>query len=142
MGNSRLTLGGWGCTTTDISMLSDFFGEYLSPAQLASRLNLYTNSGLIIWTELNKIFSKFKFTWRQYGFNQALVDESLKNPAKAVILEVYQANKVDKHWIVAARKTWLGLGSDYVGIDPLTGKKINVMAKYGRILGSAHFEKK
>lgn len=146
LGTSVLKVGrggpgnvGYGCTTCCVSMLSDYFGCYRDPGELAWRPTLYTPGGLLLWTQLNKVFPKMEWVWREYGFNRGLIEESINNKDKAVILEVPAGS--GKHWVVAVRKTWLGLGSDYVAIDPLTGGKINVLAKYGRITGSAHFER-
>lgn len=137
LGMSNCTMEDFGCTTACVSMVSDYFGNFKSPADLASRLKLYTNQGLLNWDKLNDIFLKFDWVWRQHGLNRVRIDESLKDPDKAVIFQVNNG----KHWVVALRKSLLGFGKDYVCLDPLTGKKINVLAKYGNITGSSHFQR-
>lgn len=133
LGSSKLKVGDKGCTTTCISMLSDYFGCYQSPLQIANNAHNYTPEGLIIWNNLS--FSKMKFVWREYGRNDAKIQDSIKDPKKAVILQVSNGT----HWVVAISKNLIG--GDYTVLDPWTGKKCNALATYHNITGSAHFVK-
>ncbi len=49
LGSSSLTMGRFGCTTTCLSMLSDYFRGYISPIQIAHNANNYTKDGLVVW---------------------------------------------------------------------------------------------
>lgn len=135
LGASTLTVGRFGCTTTCLSMLSDYFKCYLTPKQIAHNSNNYTSDGLIIWTHLN--FEKMKFDWRGYNENKGQINEYLKDPKKAVILQVN--NK--QHWVVALRRS-LVYKDDYVCFDPWTGKKCLAKRSYQNITGAAYFSKK
>lgn len=134
LGASSLDVYHYGCTTTCISMLSDYFGSLAYPDAIAKVISNYTPEGLILWTKLQ--FIKMSFAWREYGRNDQLIKESLKDPNKAVILQVDDG----KHWLVALRPTLLG--NDYVCLDPWTGLKCNAIATYKNITGSAHFVRK
>jgi hypothetical protein len=136
LGSSPLTIGRYGCTTTCISMLSDYFKCYKNPKEIAHNVANYTKDGLIVWVNLK--FDRMKFVRREYGRNDAKIDQALKNPNQAVILEVNNRS----HWVVALRKTWFGLGSDYLILDPWTGRKEYALKKYHNITGSAFFAKK
>lgn len=136
LGASQLTIGRYGCTTTAMSMLTDYFGNYGSPAEIAAHKGWYTKPGekpgpgLVKWTSLN--FKAMKFARRLYGHNAGAIKASLQDPDGAVILEVANGS----HWVVA-------LGYDMLGrmkiADPWTGKRTN-MSDYGNdITGSAHF---
>lgn len=134
LGASTLTVGRWGCTTTCISMLSDYFGCYKSPVDISHNVNNYTKDGLVIWKNLQ--FTKMKFDRREYGENAANILDALKDPNKAVILQVNHG----AHWVVGLRKTLLG--SDWVILDPWDGKKKNCKAAYFNVTGAAYFSRK
>ena len=133
MGSSKLTLGKLGCTTTCISMLSDYFGCYRSPEELAHNANNYTKSGLVIWQ--NIIFNKMSIGWREYKRDDKKIQEYLKDPNKAVILQVDNG----AHWVVALRKTLFG--NSYIVADPWDGTKCDVIKKYHNITGAAYFHR-
>lgn len=127
------TIGKIGCTTTCISMISDYFGCYASPKEIVEQGHIkYTDNtykygpGLILWQSIN--FDCFRFEYRRYTFGKVFINESLKDPKKAVILELDNG----RHWVLALRSTPLG----YIVLDPYDGrKKLNIR----RITGSAHF---
>lgn len=133
LGASNLTVGRYGCTTTCISMLSDYFGCYASPLVLASNPKNYTKDGLVIWGAFH--FFTMKFEKRLFGRNDTAIQESLKNPRKAVMLQVNDG----AHWVVAIRKTLFG--NSYIVADPWNGDKCNVIKRYKNITGSAHWLK-
>jgi len=116
-------------------MLSDYFGCFKSPLEIAKNLANYTESGLVLWKNMDKFFQGMGFEWRAYGFDKKRIDESLKDKNKAVILQVDGG----KHWVVALRKAYIG--NDYIILDPWDGKKCGALAKYKTITGSAHFIK-
>jgi hypothetical protein len=132
LGASSLTLGRWGCTTTCISMLSDYFKCFKSPLEIAHNVSNYTPDGLILWQNLR--FDKMCFVRREYVRNDQAIQEALKNPNKSVILQVN--NKA--HWVVALRKSFGG--NDYLVADPWDGTKCWVIEKYHNITGAAYFE--
>lgn len=134
IGASNLTLGKFGCVTCCVSMLSDYFKCYLSPLQIASNVNNYTKDGLIWWTHLN--FEDMKFDWRGYNEDKGRIQQYLKDPKKAVILQVN--NK--QHWVVALRKSLIY--DDYICLDPWTGKKCYAKKSYHNITGAAYFSAK
>src|SRR3990167_11088243 len=84
LGSSSLTIGRYGCTTTCISMLSDYFGCFVMPDVLAAHKDWYTLDGLVIWKRFK--FSRMEFTGREYGRNDANIREALKDPNRAVML--------------------------------------------------------
>lgn len=132
LGASSLSVGRYGCTSTAISMLSDYFGHYVSPADIAKHKEFYTKDGLILWIKLK--FEGFGFEKRLYGRNDAEIQISLKDPKKACILEVQ-----GKHWVVCTGKDILGR---YKIADPWFGD-LSTMSRYkDEITGSAHFEQK
>lgn len=134
LGSSLLKMKDHGCTTTAESMLSDFFKGYMPPNVIAEHKNWYTPNGLRLWA--NADFPTMKWVWRQKGFDKEKINASLKDPKKAVILQVNNG----KHWVVAIRKTIFG--NDYVCVDPWDGKKKDVFKTYKNITGSSHYEAK
>lgn len=134
VGTSPLTVGRWGCTITCISMLSDYFGSYKSPAELAQNANLFTSDGLVIWNRLD--FQNMKFVTRMYGDNEASIKESLRDPNKAVLLQVDNG----QHWILPTRETYVA--NDYLAVDPWTAKFCAAKGDYRNVTGSAHFMRK
>ena len=134
LGSSDLTIGRYGCTTTAIAMLSDYFDCYKSPTELAHDVSNYTKDGLIIWSALN--FNRMRFVRREYGYNAFNILQALNNPLRAVILQVNNG----QHWIVATKKNIFG--NDYTIIDPWDGKQKNCLKSYNNITGAAYFEGK
>lgn len=129
LGKSKLTMGRYGCTTTCLSMLSDYFNMYLNPAEMSRKIK-YTIDGLIIWASV--YFPTFKFEKRVYGFKTEPIDISLKDPKKAVILQV-QGN----HWVVALGR--IPLTNTYRIADPWFGDVSTTLRYKNQITGSAHF---
>ena len=135
LGQSPLTVGRYGCTTTCISMLSDYFGSYKDPGELATKVLKYTNEGLILWSSVDAI-PHMKFEKRLYGRNDDEIMNALKDPNKAIILQVNNG----AHWVVALRKTILG--KSYTVADPWSGDKCDVIKRYKNITGAAVFIRK
>lgn len=133
LGQSTLNLGRFGCTSCCISMLSDYFGSYKSPIEIAHNVANYTKDGLIVWKALS--FKNMKFDKRTYGRDDNEIRAALKDPNRAVILEVDNA-----HWVVGVKPTLLS--RDYVVADPWYGDKCNLSKRYGKITGSAYFSRK
>ena len=128
LGASSLTIGRFGCTTTCLSMLSDYYKQFQLPSYIAGTIKFYTPDGLIIWQNLD--FDKFQFVKRLKNFDPLEIDDSIKNPNKSVILNVWNGS----HWVVAIRKNLFGA---YVVADPWSGKAITI--RRSDISGSAHF---
>lgn len=117
-------------------MLSDYFKCLVYPDAIARKIKNYTRDGLIIWGNLE--FEKMKFERREYGYVPKNIDAALAHPDTAVILQVNHG----KHWVVAIRKSYLGLGSGYIAVDPWTGAKCDVFKVYKNITGAAYFRRK
>lgn len=132
LGISNLTLGRYGCTSVCLSMLSDYFDNYMSPPEIASHKNWYTKGGLIVWDKLD--FPKMKFVERVRIRADNKIKESLLKINTAVMLEVNNG----QHWVVALRKAMFG--NDYLVLDPWSGQKCWAIKKYHNITGSAHFQ--
>ena len=141
MGSGSLTVGRYGCTTTCISMLSDYFGCKQDPGQIAQNKRNYSGDSNISWIGLD--FPNFSFRWREGSLfsnvsldmemiKSYMVKGTLGNPDRAVILEV--ANH--SHWVVGL---WPLPGGDILAIDPWTGKTCNVLETYQNITGAALF---
>lgn len=119
-------------------MLSDYFGKYMRPDEIAVHKDWYTDRNhpqgpsLIMWERLQIPGMKFEKRIRDRRIDAAIM-ESLKDPNKAVMLQVNNG----AHWIVALRKTLIG--NDYVCLDPWNGQKCDAIKKYHNITGSAHF---
>ncbi len=128
-----LTLGRYGCTTTCLAMLTDYFGSFQRPDSIASFGLKYNLQAQIIWGTIS--LASMAFQERVFGFNQLKVDISLRDPNKAVILQVANGS----HWVVALRK--VPFSNQYFIADPWDGK-LKMSGVYGNITGSAHFLRK
>lgn len=129
MGSSNFSLGGWGCTTSCCATLASFFGDTLTPKDLAKHKELYTSGGLIIWTQLNHIFEHTNFLIRVRFFNEAAIDEALRDPDKTVMINVWEGY----HWVSVLKKTYLG----YTCSDPYSFPARNINYKNRDISGFA-----
>ena len=129
LGQSKLTMGRYGCTTTCIADLSTYFGDNLDPLK-TSQIIKYTPQGLVLWQSC--VFPHFKFERREYGRNDANIIKAMHDPDRAVILEVAHAS----HWVVA-----IGGGPTYKIADPWLGDK-NTMKRYdNNITGATYFKR-
>ena len=133
MGKSNLTIGEYGCTTTCISMLSDYFKCFVSPKDLAQGIQGYDANGLVIWEKLKL---PMKFEKRLHEYNPDEIAISLKDPKKAVILEFQLPGT--KHWCVALSKVPLAANTYFIA-DPWTGSRKTSLAYKNAIVGSAHY---
>lgn len=138
LGASTLTIGRWGCTTTSISMLSDYFGCYRSPQEIAHDAHNYTADGLVLWKNIK--FTGMRFVKRVYGNTDSLMPEiieALKDPDRGVVLQVNDG----AHW-VAAYSTKM-FSSDLAVADPweLPCKVLPVLKRYKNIVGAAYYER-
>lgn len=129
IGASNIKLGRYGCTVTCISMLTDYAGAWQRPDEIASHKDWFTKDGLVLWSKLS--LPAITFEKRLYGKNDDEIMKSLKDPNKAVILQVQ-----NYHWVVCIGKNWSG---SYRIADPWTGKKANISKYNNEITGSAHF---
>jgi ABC-type bacteriocin/lantibiotic exporter with double-glycine peptidase domain len=136
IGASTSRIGRWGCTITSISMISDYFNDYKSPAELAGDAHNFVND-LVHWRNISTKFKNFKFVKRAYGTTSSLlpeIKEALKDPRRAVLVEVDNRT----HWVVAySLKRFSGR---LAVADPLGGKIVDVLRKYHNITGAAFFE--
>ncbi len=131
LGTSRFTIGRYGCTTTSISMLSDYFKCFQNPADISKNFCKYDMDGRILWNTLS--LAHMAFETRGYGRNDDFIKAALKDPNRAIILNVNGG----AHWVVALRRTLFG--NDFVCADPWTGKTCTAVGTYKNIVGYASF---
>lgn len=133
MGASDLTISGWGCTTTCLSMASDYFGTYKSPKDFASVDSLYTKSGLVLWGEFVKAMPNVAGYERIYRDDVEKFAQAVERPNQAVLLEVaFPGTSYGRHWVIAT--DYLG-ARDFMVIDPLGGIERRLRSKYPTVLG-------
>lgn len=129
LGNSELTVGRWGCTTTSLSMLSDYFHTFKYPSSLCRELS-YTKDGLLLWKSTENAVGLH--CERFYGYNTDLINKALLDPRKAVMLEVELGR--GSHWVVATRK----VGNFYIIADPLSVLPLRSTLNYrNKIIGGS-----
>jgi len=125
---SNLTLGRFGCLITSLCMVSEYFKCFTLPPQAIDTNIKLTKDGLVIWEKIN--FPTFKFEKRVRLFDPVAIADSLTDPRKAVVLNIWHGS----HWVIALRGSIFG---GFVIIDPWDGKKKTIKAS--EITGSAHF---
>lgn len=133
IGRSNLTISKYGCALTCVSMLSDYFGCFQRPDDIATKLDWFTPDGLILWTKLN--FSKMAFVWRFYKLNTETVNAAVKDPNLGCILNVDNGS----HWVcVLSKIPFLNI---YRVFDPWENK-VRLTSSYKNITGGAIFRKR
>jgi hypothetical protein len=115
-------------------MLTSYFGTLVFPNEIAMHKDWFNAEGKIIWGKTN--FKSMKFEKRLYKCYDGDIRASLKDPNRAVMLEVNNG----QHWVVATKASWLS--NDYTCVDPWDGKRKSVLKNYHNITGSAHFIRK
>jgi GH25 family lysozyme M1 (1,4-beta-N-acetylmuramidase) len=129
LGQSNLKMSSYGCTTCCISTLGTYFGEMITPGDLAKTKRLYTPGGLILWGQIETIYKTMRFLWRYYQFDERVVDEHLINNPNTVVL--LQVNR--NHWVSALNKKW----NAYLCSDPYPYPARNKTYKHKEITGMA-----
>ena len=122
LGSSNSTVGGFGCTSVAISMLSSYFKCYVPPDALAHNAKNYIGD-LINWGALK--FTSMRFVKRLYGESVPTIVTALKDPNQGIILEVNLGK--GKHWVTGLRTpfVWeLNHKGDYLVADPWNAKKV------------------
>lgn len=114
IGKTPFTIGRWGCLITCISMLSDYYGVYKDPSELANALT-FDKYGRLYWKTVNSVWPKIHHRIRGDGFSATLLRAVLKSDDRSAVLELNHA-----HWVVAVRPTWYG---HYIIVDPIDGRK-------------------
>lgn len=134
IGSSNLTVGNYGCTLTSLCTLASYFGETLTPGFVALNKFLFTSDGLIIWTQIDKLFTKVNFFMRCRYFNEKAINLYLENPDTAVLLNVDRGY----HWVAALKKT----ASGYLSSDPWRYPTVKRVYKNNEIVGFSVISKK
>lgn len=129
---SEITLKRAGCVVTAIADLSTYFGDFYDPGIVCRRVK-FTPSALIYWQSC--LFPSFKFSYREYGRNDAGIWAALQHPDRAVILQVNNG----QHWVVAT--SWNTWSKVFKIADPFFGDRSD-MRRYGdNITGAAYFNR-
>lgn len=132
LGKSPYTVYQYGCTTTCIAMFSDWYKEYKDPGTLAKSLT-YTNTGLLYWSSIAKVFKTITFKWRFYSHDKNLILTALKSKNDTVLLNVDR----NKHWAAALYHVPF---TGYWCSDPWT--KTNRLYKYSEVGGGSILTRK
>src|SRR4030042_4080380 len=106
IGKSASKIKDYGCTISSVSMLSDWYNCFSDPAWLAKNLSFQVD--LILWKSITEKLC-FRWTWRQYGYDENKILQSLEGKTTSCILQIQK-----RHWVVGIRK----VGSYYLVADP------------------------
>ena len=138
LGDSPLTMGRYGCTTSCIAMLSTYFQPFIpyTPGSIINasqprHLRYTAPGGLILWPSAK--FEHFAFYRRVYERNDAEIQRHMKDPNLAVILEV--ANR--SHWVVGVSRN--PITGSYKIADPWIGDYATMARYKNDITGAAYF---
>jgi len=138
LGTSPKTLCSDGCVTTDLSVLSGWYGNYINPGKLVAKLK-YTPAGLYYWQSGNGVLP-FKFVYRYYDTYCANVKvrdvkllEILNSKDGACILQVNNY----KHWVLLVGYSRI---YGFKIFDPFYKEIVYLSKRYGKnIQGFAEF---
>ena len=140
MDNSNLTVGGYGCALTCISMLTDYYGCFQTPGQLALLHNVCPG-GNINWTTLD--FPTFSFRYADGNLmntNQSVINADIlksylsdvNNGDRSAIIQITvtppKGGASYTHFLIG---DWLlPLTNDIKVIDPWDGKSKDLFLSY------------
>lgn len=127
LGQTTLPLRSKGCVVTSLAMADSYFRlDFKFPDQLAKELK-FTADGLVMWESLPQALS-FRLERRLNVYDSKVIDESLRDPKRAVILEVNHG----QHFVLGLKR--IPLTNTYWVADPLTGTK----RLYNNVCGSVN----
>ena len=133
---TNIVIGKMGCLTTVLSMISDLFGCYRNPADFADNCVKYDAQGNVLWGTLKTCF---KLEKRLVTLHENEIDKSLKDPNRAVAIQVE-----GRHWLWVIGKVPVIKRMNgqpvYKVIDPWFGDRA-YSNRYKTISGSAHMIK-
>lgn len=90
-GTSSSTIGATGCTITALSMMLHSIGYEENPKTVNDKLTRnggYASGNLIIWSAINKIWPRAKWTWRGYSYtddDNAKVADAIKKYGSCLV---------------------------------------------------------
>jgi hypothetical protein len=134
IGESPITVGGFGCLITSLSMFSDWYGKYRDPAWMAKNLK-FTKDGLFLWPSMNDSELPFKFVYRYYKRDDKKIKEILNSKDNACVLQVNNG----KHWVALVGYSRI---YGYKIADPFYGDIIYINKHYPNITGFAEITRK
>ena len=124
LGNT--TIGANGCTITDLSMFSYWYGDYKTPDWIADNLK-FTADGKVYWSSMNGKLP-MNFVYRYYNRDDIKIKNILASENNVCLLEVN--NK--KHWVAL-----IGFDKNkgYKVSDPWYGDSCYLFDRYPNITG-------
>lgn len=138
IGNTPFELEDFGCLITDLSMLSHWYGKYLTPGELAKAL-FFNSNGELFWNSVDKI-CPFKFVYRYYTRDIEKIKSILFSKDNACVVRVfYNKYKKSYHWLVVTG--FDQKSGKLIGADPINGQRVFIEDKYGLINGFAEFKR-
>jgi hypothetical protein len=124
---SKSLIKDYGCTISCISMLSDWYSCYHDPWWMSQNLSFAVDK--ILWQSISEKLC-FKWKWRQYGFDEKKITDSLAGKTTSCILQVHS-----NHWVVGIMRVF----NKYYVADPWT--KTRRWIDKSEISGSSHFDR-
>lgn len=131
LGFSKLSIGGYGCTLTCLTMLLNKIDHRsYTVSEVNDRLKTLGNyhatknpngaflGALLVWSNVERVYPSLKFNWRSYNYDNVRVAWYVYFKKLPVMVEVNAASiGASKHWIL-----YIG---DRLACDPWTGKVIS-----------------
>jgi len=135
IGLSWLKMKDYGCAATCLAMMATYTGAGYSPKDVAKQKNWFIG-GLIWWDKIN--VPHLKFIRREYGYKRDNIVSCIKDDPNTFVMVQIKNKQIKEHWMWA-----IGVnGISFWVADPLTGKKEDLVKKYGNsITGAAYFRK-
>ncbi len=139
IGRSKITVGADGCALTCLSMTTAEFNGFLDPAQIASKLSLFTPTAEMINALIPQQIPCISNALREFSYIPLLITRYLVPGKFATHLQVpINVQKGEYHWLKVKQIVNLKHGVDYLCNNPWTGMPCFALATYGRITGSLH----
>lgn len=136
LGFSKLTISGWGCTITSLTMLLNYVeGKSYRVDEVNDRLKAVKafTGALLIWSRVPLAFPSLKWGYRYYNYNNVTVAWNVYVKQMPVLVEVNGAKiGAPRHWVL-----FTGQGK---ANDPWTGKEIST--SYYPTTGFATYSRK
>ena len=151
MAGSNLTIGNYGCAATCVSMLTEYYGCYQTPQQIAQNQK-FNGGGSMNWINLD--FPTFSFRWSDgniFNTNQSVINQGClkyylsdaQNGDKSCIIQItvtpYKGGQPYTHFVVGL---WFDTEkNDIYIIDPWDGKSKYLQLSYptGKITEVCYF---
>lgn len=139
LGNSRYSMGGYGCLVSVLATSITDLGYKINAGDLNrkfSEYGIFTNQGEVIWYKISEVFPDVRYRYQRI-FNSGTFENDLREGKLPIVMVKYNKTGVF-HWVLIVGAD----ENDFLIVDPLNGSKDYMrLSKHGNVYAYRVLEK-